>query len=610
MTAASRSTRSHPLARVTLGHVLPMFKPWRWLVLVVALLVAASAVLGLAPAYIMRQLIDHNLKEGRLEGLLGLALLYLSATTALAALGFGRTYLAARVGQGILRQLRVRLYAHLQGLPTAFFDRTPLGDIISRCTADMDAINTLFSAAMIGLLAEALQAVAALVALVTLSPLLSSLMLVVLPILYGLTRAFQVRMRDAERRVRLAVGAVNARLQEALANAEVLKALHWEFPFVRRLRRALAEMLVHADRSIWYGGVYDPVMNVIEAAIVALLLWSATTQAYALAGLSIGTLTASILLFGRFFAPIIAIGSDWQEVQSALAGLERVFEILNLPADDDAVETLHPASALAASSLQAEAAVLVAAEHVTFGYNPGQPVLQDVSFTVRSGEHVAIVGRTGAGKSSLLSLLGGLYRPWEGALRLAGADPYALAAEERRHVVGTVPQMAQLFSGSLRDNLTLGDEAAPAETVRRAADLAGVAGFLGDLAQGYETVLSDRGRGRGAQLSVGQRQLVALARALVGDPAVLLLDEATASVDSATEAALKRALRAHLQERGGAVLTIAHRLSTALEADRIVVLENGRVTEMGTPQALLVPGTQLYSYWELENAGWEWRQRL
>jgi ATP-binding cassette subfamily B protein len=236
--------------------------------------------------------------------------------------------------------------------------------------------------------------------------------------------------------------------------------------------------------------------------------------------------------------------------------------------------------------------------------------LQEVTLTVEPGEHVALVGRTGAGKSSLVHLLGGLYAPWAGQVRVAGLDPRTLSDDRRRSVVGVVPQDVQLFGGTVWDNLTLDDAAAPRQAVERAAQMAGVDRFVAALPQGYDTLLGGVGRGVGVQLSEGQQQLLSLARALVWDPAVLLLDEATAAVDNASEAEFRAALQAAIRGDDGrqrAAITVAHRLSTARAADRVIVLENGRIVEQGTPEALIQGGGRFAALAELEEAGWDWR---
>jgi ATP-binding cassette subfamily B protein len=246
-------------------------------------------------------------------------------------------------------------------------------------------------------------------------------------------------------------------------------------------------------------------------------------------------------------------------------------------------------------------------DDVVFGYTDGSPVLHGISLAVRAGEHVALVGRTGAGKTSALHLLAGLYAPWAGAVRVAGRDPTTLDESERRKVVGVVPQVVQLFSGTVRENLTLADSSVPEPAVLEAARIAGADAFVRALPTSYETLLSSQSGGRGTQLSAGQQQLVALARALVHRPSVLLLDEATAAIDSVSDAAFRAALRESVLPRGCAVLTIAHRLSTAAEADRVIVLDGGRIVEAGPPGELAGRGGRFAALLELEAAGWDWR---
>ena len=229
--------------------------------------------------------------------------------------------------------------------------------------------------------------------------------------------------------------------------------------------------------------------------------------------------------------------------------------------------------------------------------------------TSEKGSHLAIVGRTGAGKSSLFHLLGGQYRPWNGFIRLEGRDPHEIPSSDRRRILGTVPQTGWMFSGSVADNLTLWDDTISREAVEKAGRISGADAFIARLASGYDTVISDAGRGQGLQLSAGEKQLLALTRALGGDPSVLLLDEATAAVDAATEAAFKRALRIQLEERQGVVITIAHRISTAMEANHIIVMEDGRIVEEGAPEELTRNDGPFAALWVLENAGWDWREK-
>ena len=286
--------------------------------------------------------------------------------------------------------------------------------------------------------------------------------------------------------------------------------------------------------------------------------------------------------------------------------------MLELPIEHTAASEHRARAAVTTTPPEGKGAV-VELRDLVFGYLPGHAVLHGISLAVQPGEHLALVGRTGAGKSTAINLLCGLYAPWSGEITVGGVDPRALCDAERRRVVGVVPQVVQLFGGSVWDNLTLGDASAPRELVERAARMAGVDRFVSALPEGYDTRLSGTGRGRGVQLSEGQQQLISLARALVWDPALLLLDEATAAVDNVSEAEFRAALRAALQGDDGrqrAAITVAHRLSTAREADRVVVLEGGRVVEQGAPQDLICQGGRFAALVELEAAGWDWQSEI
>jgi ATP-binding cassette subfamily B protein len=387
-------------------------------------------------------------------------------------------------------------------------------------------------------------------------------------------------------------------LQETLGGVEVIRAFGREPSFVARFGAALRQALDAYNLAARYSALYAPLMAMLAALATALLLWAGTRQMFSAWNISLGTLTAFVLLFRRFFQPITALGDEWQTVQSALSGLERILQVLALPVE------WPPA---ARQRTPTDDAAPIELRDVTFGYLAERPVLRRVSLTARMGEHVAIVGQTGAGKSSLVSLLGGLYAPWDGQVRAAGCDPRQLAEGERRGLIGVVPQMTQLFSGTVLENLTLGDASVSRDAVERAAALTGADDFIRALPRGYDTWLGvgAAGNGASAQFSAGQRQLLALTRALVWQPPVLLLDEATAAIDSASEAALREALR--VSGRNRAVLTVAHRLSTARKADRVIVMDAGRILEEGTPAELVQRGGRFAALLELEAAGWDWR---
>jgi ABC-type multidrug transport system fused ATPase/permease subunit len=609
-------------------HLAQLVRPWRSRLLVLGVLVLLAAVLELVPPLVLRHVIDVDLRGHRTAGLLGAGALYLAASIAVSTLGSVYGYLAATVAQRSLAGLRARLFTHLLALPTSYHDRTPVGDSISRATADIETIDELFSSSVATLLGELVRLVTVAVAMIVLSPVLAAAAALVIPPLALLTSVLRRRVRDAERSTRTAVGAVNTRLAEDLSGVEVIRAFGRQAAFTDRFRLALQQWLRAGNRSVLFNAFYAPALGVLAAAATAMLLWLGGRNTFGVIGVSVGTLTAFVLLFARFFTPLVSLGDQWQSVQSALAGAERIFSVLDLPTDlasrpattasrpattaspastASPATTASPASTASPAVAAAQGSPAVQVRHVTFGYLPGQPVLHDVSLTVQPGEHVAVVGRTGAGKSSILSLLSGLRSPWSGQVQLLGHDPRGLDDTARRTLLGFVPQAVGLFSGTITDNITLGDTTLDLEQVQRAACIAGAEDFIGSLPDGYTTVLSDSGRGTGVQLSAGQRQLLALTRALVTTPAVLLLDEATAVIDGATDARFRAALHDRVLPTGTAVLTVAHRLTTAREADRVLVLHAGHIIEQGPPAQLLAIGGRFADLIALEQAGWDWQ---
>ena len=600
MTSVTASGQDAVGGRAAMWKILPALLSGRWRsVAVVGGLVLAAAAVELVPPLLIRDIIDRHLTTGHSGGIAALAVLYLSAVAAVQALTFLSGYRAAVIAQRILSDVRTRLFAHVLRLPASYFDRQPIGDVISRCTADVDALDTVFSSSVAVLLASLVRLGTIAVAMVALSPVLSVLAALIAVPLVLVTRIVQVRVRRAERESRLAVGAVNTRLHEDLKGIEVIRAFGREPEFVAGFRHVLSRGLAAFNQSTFYSALYMPATAIVSAVAIATLLAAGAQPAFGALHISLGTLTAFLLLLQRFFQPITALGEEWQTVQAAMASGERIFGTLALAPDE-------PAGASGHAWTTRPSLPSVVVDGVVFGYVEGLPVVRGLSMRAQAGEHVALVGRTGAGKSSALHLLAGLYRPWAGRVVVSGQDPAQLTEEQRSRVLGVVPQVVQLFSGTVFDNLILGDSSIPEETVYEAARIAGADSFIRALPQGYRTLLSGSGSGAGAQLSAGQRQLLALARALVPQPAVLALDEATAAIDNASDAAFRVALRERVLPRGTAVVTVAHRLATALDADRVIVLDKGQVSEEGTPAALVASGGRFAALVELESAGWEW----
>lgn len=564
--------------------------PHRRALILLLAAVLASAGLDLAPPLVMQRIIDEHLVPGNASGLWPLAGLYLLATGGAQAFAFLATYLTARTSQQALHSLRVRLFRHLEHLPARYHDSHPLGDSISRCTSDVDVLDTLFSSGMARMVTDLARLVTLGAAMLALSPLLSSTLLAVIPAMLGLTDYFRRRIRSAERQNRSAVGSLNAHLQETLGGVETIHAFRREPAFLRRYRSLLKKTLAAYNRSARYSAVYSPLMQILMGAIIAFILWNATGSLFPNLNISLGTLTAFVLLLKRFFDPIIAVGEDLQIIQGALAGAERIFQVLDEPVE------MQPEPVKQGKSSKM---LGIEMKGVTFGYTTGRPVLKNLSFTVEPGEQVVIVGRTGSGKSSVLNLVSGLYQPWEGRVRTAGADPWLMDEKSRRRMVGIVPQAVQLFSGSIRDNITLGDESIPQEAVKQAARLSGAEKLIAGLPAGYDTPVS-LASGCGASLSLGQRQLISLTRALVLEPKILLFDEATAGIDCASDEAFRQALASPALRGRLAILTVAHRLAAAHTADRVIVMEDGQIVEMGRPDELARGGKTFAALQELE----------
>ena len=579
-----------------LRQIVAALRPWRVPLLFAVACATGGALLELAPPLLLRAIVDDHLARRQLAGLLQLAVLYLATTLGIQCAGFVVNYLIAIVAQGSLHALRIRLLAHLQRLPFSYYDRAPVGDTIARATADVEAVDALFSSGVAGLATDALRLGTIAVAMVALSPGLAALSAVVIPPLALLTRFFQLRVRAAEGRHRRAIGDLNAHLQETLSGNEMVRAFGRESYFAARFRRILDSVLTAFDQTAAYSALYSPVMSLLVASCSAALLWAYARDLFAASAISLGTLTAFVLLFQRFFKPLIALGDEWQSVQGALTGAERIFEVLAIPPEH--VPSQRQTLPSSAGGIRMTS--------VSFGYLAPRPVLRDFSLDVEAGEHVALVGRTGAGKTSTLHLAAGLYAPWQGSVRVGGFDPRAVPVEDRRRVVAVVPQLVQLFSGTIAENLTLGDDTVPPQAIEAACVLAGAADLIHSLPLQLQTVVRGLGGGGGVQLSAGQRQFLALARALLWEPRVLLLDEATAAIDGASDAAFRSALRTGALARGCAILSVAHRLSTARDADRVAVIGHGRIVEMGAPSVLIRRGGLFAAWVELETAGWHW----
>ena len=567
--------------RQLLVRLLRYLHPYQMAVAASFLLIVAMAGLDLVGPYLTKVAIDRHIARGDAAGLSRVAALYLAVLLAAFAVRFAQVYILQMTGQRIVMDLRRQIYAHLQRLHVAYFDRNPVGRLITRVTTDVDAVNELFTSGVVTVFGDLFTLIGIMGVMLALDWKLALVTFAVIPLFFLVTNWFRRGSRQSFREVRKWIARINAFLQENLGGMTVVQLFRRE----ERNRAAFAAInREHAEanlRSIFYYAVFYPAIDVLAAVAIALILVYGGAQVLS-GGLTLGVLVAFIQYSERFWRPISDLSEKFNILQSAMASAERIFTLLDTPV----LVAAPPAPARLPAVRGA-----VAFENVWFSYGQGEPdwVLQDISFSVEPGQRVALVGHTGAGKTSIISLLARFYDAQKGRVTLDGVDVRDLEPAQLRSALALVLQDVHLFSGTIASNIRLGS-AIPDERVRAAARAVHAHRFIEVLPGGYQAEVKERG----ASLSVGQKQLLSFARALAHDPRVLVLDEATSSVDTETEGLIQDALRVLL--RGRTAIVIAHRLSTVQNVDEILVLHKGTIRERGTHQALLA---QRGLYWRL-----------
>jgi ATP-binding cassette subfamily B protein len=561
--------------RRLMRRLLEYLRPYRAQVGMAGALVLLDALVQLAGPMLTKEAIDRGIRQHDLVRLDQVAVLYLIVLVAGFGLGYAQNQIMQRVGQHVMLDLRLTIFRHLQRLPVAFFDRTPVGRLMTRVTNDVDVLNELVTSGVAALFADVFALVGILVAMWRLDAELLGVAFSVLPLIFLVTLTFRVKVRRSFRDVRTRLARMNAFLNENLTGMSTVQLLNREERNYEAFRGINAG---HRDANLQtnlYNAIFFPVLELVAALAVSLIVWYGGRQVM-WTGITLGTLVAFIQYTQRFFRPISDLGEKYTILQQAMASSERIFDLLDTP-PDPAAAALPAVRAPPAPGVRGR----IEFDGVHFSYDGVTPVLEDVSFTVEPGEKVALVGATGSGKTTAVSLLLGFYRPQRGEIRVDGRPLASWDIGELRRQVGLVLQDPFLFSGTVASNLSFADGTLSREAVERAAREVHADRFVERLPRGYDTEVHERG----ATFSAGERQLLAFARALAATPRVLVLDEATSSVDTQTEALIQDGL--HRLMQGRTSLVIAHRLSTIQDVDRIVVLHHGRVRETGTHAALL-----------------------
>lgn len=528
--------------------------------------------------------VDELLPTAPMEGLFAVTLIYLAVLVCSLLLEFGQQLLMQWTGQRVMFDLRRRIYSHLQRLDISYFDRHPVGRIVTRVTTDVDALNELFASGLVALMGDSLVLLFIFVTMFSLSPSLTFILMGVLPLVFAVTVVFRRTVQSANRQIRIALARISAYLQEHVNGIAVLQLFNRERKACEEFDRINKyHVLAYVDAIKAYGWFYPAIEFLSMLGLGAMLAyggWRVRND-----GLTLGVLVAFFQYGIRIFRPIQDLSEKYNILQSALAASERIFELL-----DEPVTVTRPAAArpVPAGLLPIEF------EHVWFAYKDEDWVIRDLSLRIEPGEVVAVVGHTGAGKTTLASLLLRFYDIQKGAIRLGGIDIRELDPLDLRRQFGVVLQDPHLFTGTIGDNIRLGSEEITDERIELASAQVNLVGFIDNLEKRYQHEVRERGAG----LSTGQKQLIGFARALARDPRYLILDEATSSVDTETEIKVREALDRMVEGRTSII--IAHRLSTIQRADRIIVMHKGRLRETGTHQELLAARGLYWKLYQLQ----------
>ena len=561
--------------RKALTRLVGYLKPYTTSLLLVLLLIVISSLLGLAGPYLLGKAIDTYIANKDIAGLIHIALLMLISYVMSNLFLIASNWVMARISQYALRELRRDLFTHIQSLPMQFFDSHPAGGLMSRLTNDIDAINQAVSQNITALVASLITMAGILITMFVLNPWLALASLVVVPIMFGFTRFIAKYTRKGFRTLQQDLGKLNETAEESISGLKTIKAF-------RRKDSVIAEFSAR-NQATYEAGIYANTYSMLLMPLTQLLgdffvvVLAASGSWLALQGLvSVGTIAAFVNYGHNFTAPLRQVSNLYNSIQAALAGAERVFEIIDTEGEpEDGEESVQ--KAIDHITIRGD----VQFRDVEFSYTPGVPIIRDFTLDVKAGQTIALVGPTGAGKTTIINLLTRFYEIDSGRISIDGVDIRQMPRSELRRNLGLVLQDTFLFADTVMENIRYGRLEASDDECIEAARMAEADHFIRQLPNGYQTNLSERA----SNLSAGQRQLLSISRAILADPAILILDEATSSVDTRTEGRIQKALLRLMQGRTSFV--IAHRLSTIRDADNVVVINNGQIVEQGTHDQLL-----------------------
>ncbi|MCA9483141.1 MAG: ABC transporter ATP-binding protein [Nitrospina sp.] len=552
-------------------RVLGYLRPYRLLVALSILLLFAVSLLQLAGPYLTKIAIDDHIRVNDLDGLDRIALLYGGVLLGAFVCQFFQYILMQTIGQRVMFDLRTQVFAHIHRMSFSFFDRNPIGKLVTRTVNDVEVLNEMLPSGLILVFNDLFTLVGIFFMLAWLDWRLLLAVCAVLPFLAWATHAYRIRARDALRKNRAHQTTLNSYLEETLSGMETVQLFHQERKRFDEFSRTNTKKLSEDLRSLLYNSVYLPSIDLFSAAGIGLVIWYGGGR-FVQDEIQLGVLVAFLQYIQKFFEPIRDLAEKFNIIQTAMASSERIFELLDTPE-----EIPNPANGKTVEKFRGR----VEFDRVEFAYKNEDWVLKDVSFTLEEGESLAVVGATGSGKSTLINVLCRFYDAQRGQVRIDGIPVNEMDKHNLRRQIALVQQDVFLFSGNVVDNIRVGNPDLDLEQIQSVARAVNSHHFIEDLPLQYDQELMERGN----RLSQGQRQLLSFTRALAKDPSILVLDEATSSVDSETERLLQDAMKNLM--RGRTSIIIAHRLSTLKDVDKVLVLKQGRVAEFGTREELI-----------------------
>ena len=557
--------------------------PYRWQFFGIIMLTLLLSVLVPLRPYLIQYILDVSLAEGDIKGVADMTIILLIMLILHVCVQYFYLFYAGSLGQKVVCDIRIRLYTHVQRFGLRFFDQTPIGRLVTRCVSDIETLLNVFSEGLASILGDLLQLVGLLILMLILDWKLTLLSLVTLPLLLFSTYIFKEKIKASFNQVRTAVSKLNTFVQEHITGMYIVQIFGVEKPTLSRFKRINAEHKQAYMRSILYYSIYFPIAEVIYAISIGVVVWYGAGSVIQ-EQLTLGVLIAFMMYLQMFFRPIRMIADKFNTLQMGIVSAHRVCALLE---HEDAIPDSGNQHL---KHLRGEISV----EKIYFAYNPPHDVLKDVSFSIQPGKTIALVGETGSGKTSLIHLLNRFHDPHQGCIKIDGIDIRSYPLAELRREIGFVLQDVFLFSGTLRDNITLYDASISDARISEIAQQMGAWTLISQLPGGLDYQVTERG----ATLSVGERQLLSFLRTMVYDPKILILDEATSSVDNNTEQLLQQAMSSLMKDR--TTLVVAHRLSTIQHADQIIVLSQGSIIEEGTHTTLLAKKGVYYKLYQTQ----------